>query len=159
MSAEVLFSPNSSLNSINRRSLSNQLCSVSSPTHSILPSQTSLDSTVFPLFATSNCSPPLCFLQTFYPFPRGQAFTPPSMLGGPGDDVTYLWMTLIRPGAAWLSSKEKSWSSLLSFFLSSLISCCGPPCQTVEPAASCKGKKTGDVFHLLSAFVLHTAGV
>lgn len=102
------------------------LCSVSSSSQSISPSQTFLLSLLLPTFS---------LLLTNFLTPFLEVRDSPlrqRCLEGRGDDVTYLRMALIRPGAAWLSSKEKSWSSLLSFFLSSLISCSGPPCQTLE---------------------------
>lgn len=102
----------------------------------MLPAKTSLNSTEFPLFAFKFVKH-LCFSQTFCPFPRGKGSRLcQCCLKGRGYDVTYLWMTLIHPGAAWLSSKEKSWPSLLSLFHSSFKSCCGPPCQTLLPPAS-----------------------
>lgn len=59
-----------------------------------------------------------------------------------GGDVTYLRMTLIRPEEAWLSSKEKSRSSLLSFFFSSLKSRSEPLCQTLDAPLSLLREKT-----------------
>ena len=71
---------------------------------------------------------------------------------GQSDDVTYLRMTRIRPGAAWLSLLKKIWSSLLSLVLSSLIS--SSPCQTLKTASSFTRREVNwrCIPRLLSAF-------
>lgn len=88
----------------------------------------------FPLFATSKFYPALCFMQTFNHLSSrsGIHLFCQLFFKGQDDNVTYLRMTLIRPGAAWLSSKEKSRSPLLFFFLASLINLSKPPPLSAE---------------------------
>lgn len=80
-----------------------------------------------PRIRLPDCSTHLSFPLETLSNPSPQRTGRDSLLRQPclkGDDVTYLQMTLIRPGATWLSSEDKSPSSQLSFFLSSFISRC-----------------------------------